>query len=136
MKLNLGCGRDKKEDYINIDSNPKVKPDRIMEIPPLDFEDNSIEEIRAHHFLEHIKDIVELMNECWRVLKPGGIMDIVVPYALSHAAFQDPYHVRFFVPESFFYFSAYFNYLDYPIKQFQILENRIDGNSLIVKLRK
>ncbi len=137
MRLNLGSGWVRKQDYLNIDSNPDTNPDIVAKVPPLDFADNSVEEIYASHFLEHVEDIVFLMNECFRVLKPGGIMNIRVPYALSHAAFQDPYHVRFFVPESFLYFTESCAYLKYPITaRFEILENSIVGQEVVVRLQK
>lgn len=45
------------------------------------------------------------MDECWRVLKPGGTMNIVVPSGTSTRAFQDPTHRRFFVGATFLYFN-------------------------------
>jgi len=48
---------------------------------------------------------VAVMNECWRVLKPGGFMDIEVPTVGGNGAFQDPTHRRFMVPETWEYFS-------------------------------
>lgn len=45
------------------------------------------------------------MDECWRVIKPGGTMLVIVPNARSDRGFQDPTHRRFFVPTTFAYFS-------------------------------
>lgn len=42
-------------------------------------------------------------DECWRILKPGGVMTVVVPNARSSRAFQDPTHRRFIVAETFGY---------------------------------
>lgn len=45
------------------------------------FPDNSVEAIYCSHFLEHLTrfDAFSFMNECYRVLIPGGIMRIIVP---------------------------------------------------------
>lgn len=68
--------------------------------------DSSLDEIRAHHVLEHIHNLYLLMDECWLALKPTGVMKISVPngYHLM-AAYSDPTHVRTFVPETFNYFT-------------------------------
>lgn len=69
MKLNLGCGKDKKEGYVNIDSSDEVKPDKIwnLEKTPFPFRENSVEEIIAEHVLEHIKNFIPLMHELRRI---------------------------------------------------------------------
>lgn len=71
----------------------------------LPYGDDSVDEIRAFHFLEHIHNLFSLMNECHRVLKPGKTMDIIVPSAESPMAFEDPTHVRFFTGGTFHYFT-------------------------------
>jgi len=56
----------------------------------LPFNDNTFDEIRAHHCLEHIpagEDLIFVMSELCRVLKPGGILDISVPHSSSFDAF-------------------------------------------------
>lgn len=61
------------------------------------FPDNSIESIISHHCLEHIGNgFIRLMDECFRILKPGGKFRIIVPLFPSFAAVNDPDHKRFF----------------------------------------
>lgn len=119
-KLNLGSGHTpmpKNQGWLNLDANPLCKDvDIVATIPPIPLEDESLTHILASHFIEHVEDTIALMNECWRVLQPGGTMEIYVPYAFSHAAFQDPTHVKFFVPESFGYYTQEMAYLQYGIK--------------------
>jgi len=47
----------------------------------LPFEDNSLDAIYASHFLEHLYfvEAQRLLKECYRVLRPGGVMRMVVP---------------------------------------------------------
>ncbi len=53
MKLNIGCGNDKKKGYVNVDFSPDVKPDKVwnLEKVPIPFKENSVDEILAHHVL-------------------------------------------------------------------------------------
>lgn len=68
----------------------------------LPFPENSIESIVSHHAMEHIGDgFVFLMDECYRVLRPGGILRIITPLFPSKAAVEDPDHKRYFMVSSF-----------------------------------
>ncbi|MEM3091037.1 MAG: methyltransferase domain-containing protein [Candidatus Pacearchaeota archaeon] len=112
MKLNLGCGNDKRNGYLNIDSSKYVKPDKVwnLEKTPLPFKDNSVEEIIAFHVLEHINNFVPLMHEIYRICKPGAIIKIKTPFYSTWGQFNDPTHVRFFSPFTFNYFNKWKNY--------------------------
>jgi len=48
----------------------------------------------ASHVVEHIKPwfSIDFMNECWRVLEPGGEILISTPYPGSRGFWQDPTH--------------------------------------------
>lgn len=92
--------------------------------------DNTVDEIYCAHLIEHIPHQVAVNNtvplgwrkeydelvgrldgwfvffyECWRVLKPGGLIHVVTPFGLSSAALCDPTHTRFIVPGTFSYFA-------------------------------
>lgn len=63
----------------------------------LPFEDSSIESIISHHMLEHVGGgFLQLIEEIYRVLKPGGIFRAITPLFPSRAAVDDPTHVRYF----------------------------------------
>lgn len=74
MKLNLGCAKDIKEGYLNIDvyDHPLVKKADVRDLSFL--EDESIEEIYAKDILEHMsyQDGKKAIKEWSRVLKSGG----------------------------------------------------------------
>lgn len=106
MKLNLGCGMDVLEGYVNID---RVKLEGINIIHdlnsfPYPFEDNTFEEIRARSIFEHLDNLQEVLEELWRISKSGTIIDIWVPHFASLGAFVDPTHKRFFTYYSFDYY--------------------------------
>lgn len=65
---------------------------------------HEIEGIRCHQVLEHLREVIPLMNDCFEVLKPGGIMEISVPLAGTDPFWQDPTHVRGFIRRTFDYF--------------------------------
>jgi len=112
MKLNLGCGNDKKQGYINIDVSKEVKPDKVwnLEKTPLPFKENSVDEILANHILEHINNFIPLMHDLHRICKKEAIIRIKTPFYSTWGQFNDPTHVRFFTPFTFDYFEGKHNY--------------------------
>lgn len=80
--LNIGCGTKFHKDWYNVDlisNSPYVmKWDLIKGIP---FPDNKFDVVYHSQVLEHIskEKAPNLIKECFRVLKPGGIMRIVLP---------------------------------------------------------
>jgi len=112
MKLNLGSGDKYLEGYTNIDIDPSVKPDILFDIANdgLAFcENNSVDEVRAHDFLEHIPlgKTIFVVDEIWRVLKPGGRFESFTPDAeYGQGAFQDPTHLSFWCENSWLYYSG------------------------------
>lgn len=86
LKLNVGCGniqqqqeRDKKHGYIGIDICD-FGQDIIWDIEEgLPFPDNSCSHIYCSHVVEHVQDMMNLMNEFWRCLRKDGELHIVCP---------------------------------------------------------
>jgi ubiquinone/menaquinone biosynthesis C-methylase UbiE len=84
VKLNLGCGLDVRDGYINIDVrkvHPKILVLDLEKELLKPFPDNSVEEIIAKDFIEHLswRVVEDFLKDCYRVLKPGGRMYIQVP---------------------------------------------------------
>jgi len=106
MKLNIGCGYNKKKGWINLDKFEELKPDSVHDLnnAPYPFEDCQFEEILADNVLEHVEDIITCMNELYRIMKPGGVFTIIVPKFPSFGSVLDPTHKRFFIDQTFLYF--------------------------------
>ena len=108
IKVNLGAGRDCIPGYFGLDRNPEwagVRPDVIADLDAgLPFADRSLDVINACHVLEHIRKLIPLVNECWRVLNDDGFMMVAVPRFPSDAAVGPPDHVRYFTATTFMYF--------------------------------
>lgn len=71
---------------------------------PWPFPDNSFDLIFGHNVFEHLTDMVAVMDEVHRILKPGGRVVITVPYFRCTDAFVDPTHKIFFTSRTFDYF--------------------------------
>lgn len=106
-KLNLGCGFDKREGFINADNFPECEPDVMVDIEtiPWPFQDNQFDYILLKHVLEHVGATFEgfrsVMQELYRVIAPGGVIEIQVPDYRHNTFWSDPTHVRAFTYTTF-----------------------------------
>ena len=85
VKLNVGCGTDYKDGWINVDNN---SDDNIKKLDlnwdltnPLPYKKNSMDFIFNEHFLEHltVEEGQNAIKDFMRVLKPGGVLRIAMP---------------------------------------------------------
>lgn len=84
MKLNIGSGPKRIKGYTNVDALEwEGSTDVIHDLTrfPYPFQDESVEEILAIEFLEHIhfRKTHDVLRECWRILNPNGKIHIQVP---------------------------------------------------------
>lgn len=88
-RLNLGCGDKILPGYINVDvaqSTRDKAPDVLCDLHKLTpFEDDSVDKILSVHVVEHFWrwEIVDVLKEWTRVLKPGAVMILECPNLLS-----------------------------------------------------
>ena len=120
--LDLGCGPQPKNPFnadevfgvdVRDDMDAGIRSADLV-VEPIPWEDNSFEYVTAHDFLEHVPRLiycperrnafVEVMNEVWRVLKPGGIFMSFTPAYPNPAAFRDPTHVNIITDRTHEYF--------------------------------
>jgi SAM-dependent methyltransferase len=125
--LDLGCGGVPRNPYqrdrlYGVDlavaaPNEQFKAANLA-LHPIPFADNFFDSVSAYDFLEHVPRImptadgrstrapfIELMNEIWRVLQPGGLFYGQTPGYPHQAAFQDPTHVNFITHDTHHYFA-------------------------------
>lgn len=82
--------------------NPNANAGLVPVQGRLPFPTASIQSIITHHCFEHIGDgFIRLMDECHRVLVPGGKLRVIVPLFPSHSAVADPDHKRYFLIDTF-----------------------------------
>lgn len=107
MKLNLGCGFDKRDGWLNADGFAGCAPDLLMDIEktPWPLETSAFDHVLLKHVLEHVgaafDDFAAVMRELWRVTAPGGLVEIHVPHVRHDTFWSDPTHVRSFTPLTF-----------------------------------
>jgi SAM-dependent methyltransferase len=124
LKISIGSGRIRKKGFVTVDKMPFIDGngeqmvDYVIDLERqrLPFPDNSADEIHADNVLEHIgfstdnpdglEALIFVLNECHRVLAPGGIFKGNVPVFGSVKAVSDITHKRFFVKESFAYITG------------------------------
>ena len=130
-KINFGCGRDYREDWLNIDITEGEgekwkgvkKPDMIIRPEQTSFpsiKSSSVDYILVDNVFEHIEQeqVGKLILEFYRMLKPKGILKIYVPH-FKGILVKFLEHKKCYGINSFWYFDKYFK-----IKQKLYLLNR------------
>ena len=81
LKLHLGCGPHIKPGWENLDLQPGNGGKQADLTKPLPYLKDSVSYIFSEHFIEHIsrEQGVKMLKECFRVLKPGGVLRISTP---------------------------------------------------------
>lgn len=104
-KLNLGCGTDIREGWVNLDSAdlPGVDVVHDLSVLPLPFEDGRFSEVLCQDVLEHV-DYPPVLRELHRVMVPGGRLKISSPHFTSVAFYIDPTHKTAFSIDTFGFF--------------------------------
>jgi SAM-dependent methyltransferase len=111
MKLNLGCGQNKMTGFVNVDKFAQCQPDLVvdLDITPWPFESGSVDSVMMNHSLEHMGQqtsaFLAIVQELYRVCKPGAHIQVNVPHPRHRDFINDPTHVRAITPEMWALFS-------------------------------
>ncbi len=127
--LDLGCGQRPKNPYgyervFGVDIRAGLTAPGIehiaaanLSVAAIPFESDRFDSVSAYDFFEHVPRVVidangqtrfpfvQLMNEVWRVLKPGGLLYAVTPAYPHEKAFRDPTHVNIITAKTQRYFT-------------------------------
>jgi hypothetical protein len=107
LKLDLGAGKNGKEGFTKVDRRAFPGIDVVAELTEKwPWEDSSVDEAYMSHTLEHFNgpQRVFVMNELYRVLKPGAKCQIITPHWCSSRAYGDFTHQWPPVGEMFYYY--------------------------------
>lgn len=114
IKINLGAGSEPTPGWVNVDwiKGPGIDVEQNLLLFPWPFEDNCASEIKSIDVLEHMPNYtpdnqataLAFVEECHRILQPGGKLTIQVPHYNSPNLWIDPTHVRGYDPRSLDYF--------------------------------
>ena len=77
-RLRLGCGHHRLPNWLNIGLPGDIEHDLTKRMP---LGDETVRFVFSEHFIEHLMqpEGVALLRECWRVLKPGGVVRLSTP---------------------------------------------------------
>lgn len=108
MKLDLGCGKSKKEGFTGVDSIAFDGVDVVhdLSVYPWPWADASVDEVHCSHLIEHVpaRGRVQFMNELHRILVPRGKATLIAPHWNSNRAYGDMTHCWPPVSEMWFYY--------------------------------
>jgi len=163
LKLHLGCGRNYLKGYLNVDLPQekqelmKAKADVYKDIRDLDYPENSVDEIRHHHLLEHFtrQEAIKLLLQWRRWLKTDGLLVIETPdfeeclkiflnsslkgkFKLARHIFGSSesdwaIHRDFWTKEKFEFVLTKLGFEIVSIKQFNSVLGRIPKTSFLIK---
>ncbi len=125
--LNLGCGRKHHPDAVNLDVTPDTGPDVVhdLNVFPWPFEDGQFDEVLAYDVIEHLDNVVRVMEEIHRICRPGAVVRITLPHFSSANAYTDPTHRHSFGAFSFNYFTGEHEFSFYTRVRFASRERKI-----------
>lgn len=120
MRLNLGCGNNHRDDFINVDKYPPA--DVVFDLEEMEYvtqkcslsyeyneawvpwpwQDSCVDEVIFNHSLEHMGESTDaffhIMTELYRVCAPDAKITITVPHPRHDDFINDPTHVRIITP--------------------------------------
>lgn len=130
IKLNLGCGEDYLDGWINADLYAKKVDLRFdAEKAPFPIKTGTIDEVRCFQLLEHLRYPEITMAEIFRILKPGGIATLIVPHYTSAGSYNFRHHSQFST-------TAIYDFLEGHEKQNELMANEPGAFRLISAVRK
>lgn len=108
MRLELGAGVKPSDGFVHHDRwkhGPHIDLAFPLEVLPWPLEDASVAHLLALDVFEHLKcDVQVWLDECWRVVMPGGLLEFRVPQWNHDLSFRDPTHCRVFHRQTFHFF--------------------------------
>lgn len=105
--LNLGCGEDYLQGAVNVDQFArKVDVRHDLNQIPYPFADDEFDEIRCMNIIEHLDNVIGVMQELHRIARSHCIVTIRVPHFRSACLYEDITHRHGFAWRSFDVFTA------------------------------
>lgn len=96
MKLNLGCHKDIRKGWTNLDCQDMEGVDVVhdLNVYPYPFLNNQVDEVYASHIIEHIDNAKAMLKEIHRICKNKARIKIITPHFSSYEAWADLEHKR------------------------------------------
>lgn len=118
LKIDLGCGKNKKEGFTGVDSRAFPGVDVVCDLGMhrWPWKDGTVEEAHCSHMVEHLewKERVHFFNELYRVLKKGSKATVIMPHWCSSRYYGDPTHKSPFSEFAWFYMNKEWRKVNAP----------------------
>jgi SAM-dependent methyltransferase len=124
--VDLGCGARKVEGAFGVDGAALPGVDLVHDLRarPYPLPESCADRVELNHVLEHFDDPLPVMEEVWRIARPGATVSIRTPHCSGPLAWKDPTHRRAFTSESFRYFGEN-GYSYYTAARFRVAAVRL-----------
>ncbi len=116
-KINIGCGFDIREGYLNVDSGAWHRPDLIADVTDLSMlPSEHFEEAVAQDVLEHLgrTQQVETLTSWARLLRHGGLLRVRVPSAIDMVRLLDAHAFRIDLSQQHYWVQMLYGTQAYP----------------------
>lgn len=130
LRLNIGAGETEWGD-VKVDIAATDSVTALSDMHDLPFRSGSFSEVLMDNVLEHSPDTTSVLRELHRVLRPGGVAYIYVPYFNAHGAYSDPTHRSFFSERTFDYYATASDYEYYADFEFEIVSKEFFYSKLL-----
>lgn len=106
ISLDIGCGPKPISKCFGVDRMlfPNLDIQADLNQPLDDLPDSCVQKIFSYHTLEHVENVVGLIEEFYRILCPGGTLDVYVPHFSNPYYYSDITHRQPFGLYSMYYF--------------------------------
>ncbi len=119
--LNLGAGRKRRPDAVNVDLVASTDPELVWDLNnlPWPLPSGHFREVLAYDVIEHLDDIIGVMEEIHRVCSPGALVKITLPHFSCANSYTDPTHRHHFSWFTFHYFTGENQWDFYTARRFK-----------------
>jgi hypothetical protein len=127
--VDLGCGRDKIAGAVGVDfaGNAHADVRHDLDVYPYPFADGSFEVLVLRNVIEHVRNVVGLMEEVHRIGAAQADVLITTPHFSSLYSYQDPTHVRHLALDSMDYFTEQTRHSNfYSAARFRMVARGLD----------
>jgi len=106
-KLNVGCGRNIKSNWVNLDKNKFEGVDVVhdLNVYPYPFKDNTFDKIFGAQIIEHLDHPEKFICELWRIAKPGAKVTLATVHFSAPTVWGDITHKRPYQSDTLNYFN-------------------------------
>jgi SAM-dependent methyltransferase len=127
--VDLGCGQNKFAGAVGVDyaGNAYADVQHDLDVYPYPIADSSYDVVLLRNVIEHVRNVVGLMEEVHRIGRPNGEIIITTPHFSSLYSYQDPTHLRHLALDSMDYFTEHTRHSNfYTDCRFRVIGKGLD----------